>query len=252
MMQVEPAADPSAVEPVTDVTPAAPSPAPVAEPEITDKAQKRFDHLTWKVRELERQLAARAMPEPEAEKPPAKAPVAADYEFDEAKLETARAAWLKSETDRIVTERLAQAEQEREAKAQTETFRQREAEFEKTHPEYREKVYGEVAISTPMAAIIAESKDGPALAFYLAEHPQIAQAIYDLPERAAALEMGAILAQLKAPAPVVVPIVPKVPQVSQAPPPAPKIDAVEPAVAKSPNDMSDSEFSKWRHKYMTK
>jgi hypothetical protein len=83
-----------------------------------------------------------------------------------------------------------------------------------------------------MAEVIADSEDGPAVAYYLGKNPEAAAAIAQLPPSAAARELGKLEARLafereKARTPAT----PARSAVSQAPPPPPKIEASEPDVA---------------------
>ena len=75
-----------------------------------------------------------------------------------------------------------------------------------------------------------------------------AEQIARLPAHVAALELGRIEGRLQAakeakarPSPV-----------TQAPPPTPKVDAVEPDVTKTPDDMGVDEWLKWRNKQIAK
>lgn len=210
----------------------------------------RFDEVygKWKSteRDLEywRELAVRQnKPEPVVEKAP-ELPTPEQHGFDDAKYQAALTDYnrhvARSEALSVIK---AEREQERQ-QAKVQTFRQRETDFQSKTPDYRDKVYGNVPISQTMAEIIAESPDGPAVAYELASNLELAGQIYDLSPLQAAREMGRIearLAQAKvAPAPK--------PVLTNAPPPPPTIEAVEPAVVRDLGDpkISDSEFAKIR------
>lgn len=251
----ETAADPPAIVPAADAASVAQSPAPAAEQDLTDKAQKRIDYLTWKTRELERQLQGFQAPPAAAPAPVTRVPTLADFEYDEAKYQTAHAQWVQREIERTVSERLARADQDRLDRDHVSTFQKREASFEAKNPGYRDLVYrepgeGGPAISEAMAAVIADSEHGPELALYLAKNQEVSRQIHDLPDLAAARELGRIEARFSTPA--VASITTKTPQVSQAPAPAPKIEATEPAVSKDPAEMSAKEFATWRRRYISR
>jgi hypothetical protein len=207
--------------------------------------QQRIDELTYRLRERERQEVVKV------ETPVAKTPPALeDFAFDEGKFRQAQAEWQKLEIDRLVSERLEKAEQDKQVKTRDQTFREREKTFMAKNPDYTEKVYesGVVPISDAMAQEITDSEFGPELALYFANHRDIARELYQLPARQVAKEIGRIEAtftQAKATPPVPAPVVVKV---SQAPPPTPKIEAVEHEVETDPSKMTDAQFAKWRRR----
>ena len=211
----------------------------------------RFDEVygKWKSteRDLEywRELAVRQnKPEPVVEKAP-ELPTPEQHGFDDAKYQAALTDYnrhiARSEALSVIK---AEREQERQ-QAKVQTFRQREAEFAAKNPAYQEKVYNNaVPISEAMVELIAESEDGPAVAMYLADNIELASQIYGLSPVQTAREMGRIEARL---AQAKVAPVPK-PVLTNAPPPPPTIEAVEPAVVRDLGDpkISDAEFAKIR------
>lgn len=209
----------------------------------------RFDEVYGKWRSTERdleywrELAVRNnKPEPVETKAP-ELPTPEQHGFDDAKYQAALTDYNRqvARSEAIAAIR-AEREQERQ-QARVQTFKQREAEFQAKTPDYRDKVYGNIPISQAMAEIIAESPDGPAVAYELANNIELASQIYELSPVQAAREIGRIearLAQAK-----VAPVAPK-PVLTNAPPPPPTIEAVEPAVEKNWEDMSDTEFKKVR------
>jgi hypothetical protein len=242
-LAIQPASDAAPV--INADAPAAPSPAPVETK--PDNVQKRIDKLTWEKNEYRRQLdELRARPE---SKPPAseplKPPTRADHDYDEGKYEAALLEYSRAIARQEVQETLKrEREQEAEGKRK-QSFQQRQDEFIKSHPEYREKVLENdtLPITQDMARVIAESEMGPEVALYLAENEEKAAQIAQLSPFLQARELGRIEARLEA-AKVTPPPAPKL---SEAPPPVPKIDATDPAIPnKDPSKMSDSEFAKWR------
>lgn len=246
-------------ETTSEVSPGAAESAPAAdtgEPE-RDKVQERINKITRekydfayraesaeaRASRLEAEIESlrTAKTEPVA---PDEYPKLADYDFDEAKHQVAVAKYianLSSTTAKTVLQ------QEREAVARAEraaTFEKREADFIASKPDYVEKVrrspaYGGPVITNEMAEVIRESDVGPQIAYYLADNVERSAAISRLSPLAQAREIGRIEARLEVEKA-------KPPAVSKAPPPPPKIEAIEPAVEKSPSEMSDTEFAKWR------
>lgn len=229
---------------------------------LSAKVQKRIDELTWrnaqKEREAEywREQALRTQQASKAEEPAKpdpdlKRPTKADYDWDDAKYEEALISYTEAVAERKVQAAL-KAERDRVAlEAREKTWAEREAEFAKANPEYVEKVKRNdtLPISAQMAQVIKTSEVGPQVAIYLADNVEIAGQIATLPVEAAAHALGRIegmlLAQKQAKAaPAAKPVV------SQAPPPPPKIEAVEPDVSKNPYDdsMSINEWFAWRNK----
>lgn len=217
----------------------------------TDGVQKRIDELTRQRYDAERerdywrtQVQTSRQPEP-TPATPQQPKTLADFEYDEAKFQ---AYLFETASSRAVSavEKKFREQQEHETKQRrVNEFRAREAKFAETVPDYRDVAHGAVSITTEMAEVIAESEDGPALAYYLGKNPQIADHIAQLSPYSAARELGRIEAKLAAErekAKTATPVV------SQAPEPPPKIEATEPAVTKDPEDMTDAEFSKWFRK----
>lgn len=243
-----------------DTAPGAdPAPA-VAKPDVApeDKVQKRFDKLTrekyeafrerdrlrWELEQLRSQPAKTP---PVAQEPP----TLESSGFDEAKYRQALKEFFaeeaRSEARRVVEETRGQEK----AEAAESEFQKREREFSKSKPDYVERVMDnpDLPITQAMAKVIHASEIGPQIAYYLAEHEDIAASIASMPEYLQAREIGRLEARLETQKPA-----PK-PPVSQAPPPPPKLEATDPGVDKSPEEMTqatDAQFAKWRKKYMNK
>ncbi len=233
----------------------------------TEKAQKRYDELTRKTydslsraerAEYRAQLAEHKLAELETQQKAKTEPVAPDnfptleqYGYDEGKYQAA----VATHVTKIATEQgktAAQAALNEERQRQQEenvgkSWATKEAEFSKSKPDYADKVKrdprdGGPVISKPMADLIMGSQLGPQVAYYLAENAEKSAAIANLPPIEQAREIGRIEAKLE------LAKLPPAPVVSQAPPPVSKVDSDDAPAEKSPNDMTDTEYAKWRKK----
>jgi hypothetical protein len=133
--------------------------------------------------------------------------------------------------------------EERETRGQgrrTSSFASRESEFAKTVSDYREVTRNpSLPMTQGMVEAIAESEDGPALAYHLGKNPEIAEKLASLPPVAAAREIGKIEARLayereKAK---------QKPVVSNAPPPPPQIAAGDASPKVSSTDPESDRLS---------
>lgn len=247
-VQPENVAQPETVQ----AEPSAPADAGLAERE---NVQRRIDKLTWEKNEAIRRaqeleaLVHGKKPEPEPEKP--KVPTLAQFEYDEAKYLAALDAYNEARIEERLNAKLQEREEQAKKVETQKTFKQREADFIKSKPDYQEKVYDPtLPISPAMVELIADSEDGPRLAYHLAENRELARQIAALPPLAAAREIGRIEALLKQP-------VPK-PVVSQAPPPPPKVEesneGPRPVSTTDPrsDSMSDEEWVKAERKRLSR
>jgi hypothetical protein len=194
-------------------------------------AQERIDELTKARREAERDreywreqaLASQRQPEPQpvqhqedAEPDPAQFP----YGDSDPGYVRAVAKWeirqeLAAERERMAQER--QVEQTRTA------FQQREAAYRASAPDYEDAVYNNrwpVQPTPAMSEAIADSPDGPAVAYFLAKNPAEVRRIAGLPPVAQIRELGRIEAALIKPA------AQPANTVSNAPPPPPQARGV--------------------------
>lgn len=224
-----------------------PAPAPTEEP-----VQKRIDKLTWQARQAERerdffrdqlQRQTPAKPEPVAAEAPKPPPKLEDFNYDEAAYQAALTAHVTAEAARQVREEFRKEQEQLTQKQKVESWRKRESEFAAKTPDYQDKAYY-APIPDKAVDIIRDCENGPAIAYYLGEHPDEARALDGLSEPAMARAIGRIEAKLEtppAPAPAPKPV-------SKAPPPPPKIEATEPSISKSWNDpgLSQEEFNKRR------
>lgn len=220
---------------------------------------KRIDELTRNWREAERREAAllamlQERQTPKAEPAPAPAPVKepdlADYEYDEAKFKVALGNFYEAKARAAAEAVLAERENAAREKARVQTFKQKEAEFKAKAPDYESVAYY-APISNEVVELVRESDIGPELAYYLGKNPELAQTISQLPATAAAREIGKIEAKLSLQRETARPAAAK-PAVSQAPPPPPKIEAVEPEVTRDPDQMPINEWLKWRNKQLNR
>ncbi len=216
--------------------------------------QKRLDELTRNWREAERReqallelLKQRTPAEPESPKQDAFQPkTLADFEYDEAKYQTylfqeATKAATAAARQELQSEAARRAEEQRKS-----TFSSREKAFAAKNPDYMTVTRNEnVPITQQMAEVIAESEDGPALAYHLAKNVELAENIARLPALAQARELGRVEAQLAYERKAAEEARKRV---SQAPAPTPRIEAVENEVEQDPDKMTVDEWKKWRDK----
>lgn len=244
--------EPVVVETPEPKTEAASTPQPDPAPK-RDRAQERIDELTWRVNEerrrreaLEREIAQR----PKEQPAPAKPPTLEDHGFDQAKYDQAFNEYQERLIEQKTAEKVAKALADRDQQAQQETrlktFAERQDAFAKTNPDYVTKVQlaETLPISEASQEMLQDMDLGPQVALYLVDNREEALKIMQLPERQQALALGRIEAKLATPKVAEAPP----PKVSQAPPPPAKIEATEATVEKRPEDMSDSEFAKWRRR----
>lgn len=250
--------EPALVENTTVEEPAVAAPTPQPDPKAELEAtrasmQRRIDELTWKTNDerrrreaAEQQLAQR----PKEQPAPAKPPTLEDHGFDQAKYDQAFSEYQERLIEQKTAEKVAKALADRDQQAQQETrlktFAERQDAFAKTNPDYVTKVQlAEILpISEASQEMLQDMDLGPQVALYLVDNRDEALKIMQLPERQQALALGRIEAKLATPTAAAAPP----PKVSQAPPPPAKIEATEATVEKRPEDMSDSEFAKWRRR----
>lgn len=255
--------EPTEDAPLTPETAADSSPAPVDNAEtvvkeaddagqprdeegkfLSPKAQKRIDQLTWEKNQREREaeywrqeaLRHQQKPEPKAEEP-VKLPTLEQHGYDEAKYQAALIEYATKQAERVVEQRLTQAEAQRKEQARLESFATRQQEFAKANPDYQARISDPtLPITEAMRDVIVDSPAGPELAYYLAEHRDVAEQIARLPAHLAALELGRIDGRLSAQKEVK-----KAPLVTKAPPPPPKVDDVETPIANVKASEADSD-----------
>lgn len=206
---------------------------------MLEQDRRRLDQLVELVAG-QRQVAPES---PKAEPTP---PTLEQAGYDEQKYQQALVEYARAEARKEVQQTLRQEREQAQAQTRQESFKTREADFAKQVEDYADVVYDPTApISQTMAELIAESDVGPQLAYHLAKHREVAQAIYSLPPVAAARELGRLEAKLATPEPKSSPAIPK------APPPPPRVEAIEPEVERDPDKMTDAEWLKWRNKQLS-
>lgn len=218
--------------------------------------QGRIDELTRNWREAERREAALldmlqrqqtpAKPEAVAEEKPNPVPKLEDFNYDEAAYQAALFQHVKDEAARAAREEFRQERAREQEQTKKQTFKQREAEFAKTNPDYftltREP---SLPLTKAIVELVAESENGPELFLHLAKNREITERLAGLSPVAAAREIGRLEAKLEKPAPAPAPK----PAVSKAPPPPPKIEGTDPTPRISTTDpdsdkLSDDEWVK--------
>jgi hypothetical protein len=216
---------------------AGPSPAAASktsdtiEPE-TNRLSERFAELTRHRRDAERDrdhwrdLAMRTLSQRPADgqllTPLAeRVKTLADFNFDEVQHQ----AYISQQAAKAATEaakRELRAEQEAQRKQrEIAEYAGRVKDFAKDKPDFNE-VANYAPISDQIAEMVIRSEQGPELAYHLGKNPDVATSISALPAGIAAYELGMLAARLKfdretaskAKA-----------ALSQAPPPAPRIEA---------------------------
>jgi hypothetical protein len=213
---------------------------------LSPKAQKRIDQLTWEKNQREREAEywrqqaisyQQQKSEPPKAEEPVKLPTLEQHGYDEAKYQAALIEYATKQAEQVVERRLTQAEQQRKEHARLESFAARQQEFAKSAPDYTVKISDPtLPITEAMRDVIVDSPAGPELAYYLAEHRDVAEQIARLPAHLAALELGRIDGRLSAQKEAA-----KRPLVTKAPPPPPKVDDVEVPTASVKASESDSD-----------
>jgi len=212
---------------------------------------KRIDELTRNWRETERdrdywrEMAITTRP-PEAPKP-VETPTdktLADFNYDEVAYRKHIVTVARTEAVQAAKEELKREREEGYASERDADFADREDKYLKDAPDYMEVTRSpRLTITESMAETIKDSEHGPAIAYHLGKNPALAAQIARLPALQQAREIGRIEAKLTAAPP---------PKVSEAPPPAPKIDAVDPVIEKDHDKMTDAEWLAWRNKQLAR
>lgn len=211
-----------------DPSPAADDADEVAKPKGVGK---RIDELTrnwrsaerdrdyWRELALKHQAPQQEVPKPTASQHKTLEDFGHDVEqygeyLRQQAIEDAR----KAAREELAQERARQTSEQRQT-----AFQGRETKFAKDNPDYLEVTRDpRVPITQQMAEVIAESEDGPALAYHLAKNVDIAESIARLPALAQARELGRIEARLAYERERAAEAKRRV---SQAPAPTPKIEA---------------------------
>jgi hypothetical protein len=262
---------PDAIEPEAVETPleeqAESSPAVTDADESSEPkpkgVQKRIDELTRlrydaeRERDHWRQMAMRQAPaqqEPAKPEPPKALPKLEDFNYDEAAYQAALMTHVTAEAARKVREDARREQAEEAAKQRVKSWKTRESEFKAKHEDYESIAYY-APITDAMVEVIQESELGPEIAYYLGKNRDEAERIAQLDPVKAAREIGRLEARLEKPS---APAVPKPVAVSKAPPPPPRLEAVEHAVTVRPDSpesdkaLTDDEWFRLRNKQLAR
>lgn len=248
-----PAEDAKAETQEVEAAESSPADEEVQEPQKPKGVQKRLDELTRNWRDAERREASR---EKEAEywrelalkgqtpakaEAPSKLPRLEDFNYDEGQYTQALDTYLSDRAQKAAEQLFQSKTTEQQKQQRQQTFEASQAKFIAEHPDYTDKVLRNPAlpITDTVADVLMDSDYGPQVAYFLADNPEVAMRLSRMNERQIAREVGRIEARLAMPAP-------KTP--SKAPPPPPKIEAVDSTVEKDPNQMSVEEWQRWRAK----
>lgn len=130
--------------------------------------------------------------EPEEEKAPKREDFPDEDSFNEALFD-----WRYEQRRKKEQEIAAQKEQEDTLKANWEGYRSKVAEFKEDHEDWDEVVNQPIPIQESCYLAIHELENGPAVTYYLGQHPDEAKAIYKKSPLAAIMEIGNLSERLK-------------------------------------------------------
>ncbi len=213
-----------------------------------EKHALREDRDYWRDKALTRE-------EPKVEEPKAEPPTRpnlAEYDHDIERYADALADFTQKSIDYKADEAVAELSktaedvsakqtQDTQATERQTRFSEKSIEFSESNPDYFEIVGNTTLNITPdMTNVLMELENGPAVSYYLGNHPEIAYRIAQKSPVSVAIELGRIENTLgqKAPSPTT----------STAPEPPNPISTSRAKVTKDPNDMTDKEFATWRRK----
>lgn len=237
-----------AVETQNDPESSADSDEPDAQPQKPKNrgVGKRIDELTkekydaQRERDYWREQAMRQQPQqPETAQTAEQEsdePTLESCDFDVGKFNRQWYEWRKNE------DRKVEQQQARERKSQ-ESF----AAFRAEHPDFDSVVTNPaLTITQAMASEVQETENPAAVAYYLGKNPAEAADIAQMSERAMSRAIGRIEARLSAPPPA--PVTPRQPEPKSRPFEPVTTLSGAPAVSKSYEDMSQSEYEAARRK----
>ena len=233
-----------------------PSPAADNASEKPEKAiedlQKRVNKVTSNWRQTEREkeywreqaMAKQAAPAVEAKPAEAtKFPALADYDYDEAKHSQAVIEYTRAEARREAVAVLKAERDRQDAERRQQTWKQKADEFSKVQPDFNELVSDPtLPITAEMTQAVLDSEIGPELAYHLARNREVAEQVSRMSGTALALALGRIEGRLIAQKELAARPA-AAPQVTKAPPPPPKIDAVNPSASVRTTDASGDTLS---------
>ena len=231
---------------------------PFEEPKKS-RRDKRIDQLTgknyaltedrdyWRTKALER---PQEPPKQETEAEVPVAPKFADFDHDMEQYADALATFTQESVEFSKNQAVKEINQTATDSAEKQTkddlqaerndkFNVKQTDFIKNNPDYNDIVgNSSLAISNHMTDVIYQLEQGPAVVYYLGKHPEIAYSIAQKTDVAATIALGQIQTKLSQKPPVT--------ESSNAPEPPETITGSRNKVEKSPADMTDKEFAKWR------
>jgi hypothetical protein len=256
----------------TQVTESAPvTTEPVTPPVKTDSEpewfQKRMNEMTARYRSEERERQALAQERDQLRqqlqqqqvRETEKAKTLEDFGYDEHKYQ----AHLFDMAEKRAVEAAKRVRLEEQTEAQKASrvrkFKEREVEYEKANPDYRDLAYT-APINDAVAELLTELDTGPELAHYLGKNKSVALALNDLPPHVAAIELGRIDARLtseKAAKTAALEAAKAAKALTNAPPPAGTIEGSgEPSNIKADeadsDKLSDAEWTRRRNKQLAR
>lgn len=123
------------------------------------------------------------------------------------------------------------------------TWKERSDAFTKDHPDFQEVAYGDTTITNFMGSAIVEADNGPAIAYHLGTHPEIALEIAKLTPMKQTVAIGKLASELEQAAK---------PVASKAPRPIQPLRSSASATPKTPSEMSMSEYAEFRQAQLRK
>lgn len=220
---------------------------------------KRIKKLTGKLSEKDREIEywkSKAINSKETQDKPqsqvntsenedASKPKSENFETNEDYIE-ALTDWKIEQREKREALKLQQEKLKSEFKEKAETFQSRLTEFQKNTPDFSETIedVDDIQISVHVQDAILTSDFGPALMYELAKNRDVYEKINGLPRDRAFLEIGKIEAKIQeknSSTPTK-----QAKQTTKAPPPIKPVGTSGTGTSKNPEEMSFSEFKKWR------
>jgi len=214
------------------VEPVAPTEQPSEEEKHKTRVQKRIDQLTRDKYELKARLEKLEAVQNKASEPtrPTREGFASDEDY------------IDALTDHKIDQRMQAAPKQDNTNVE---WASRIAETRSSHSDYDEVVSMVENITLPQLATeaIVTSKFGPEIVYALGKDPERAEEISRMSPGAATVEIGIILADIKAKKVSQ----PTVKRVSSAPAPITPVQP-KPTAENDPSKMTDAQFADWRRK----
>jgi hypothetical protein len=209
------------------------------------EAERRADRLL-NVAEERGRVPTQSQAQPQPQAPSRK--TLKDFSYDETAYSEYVLTEAATKAATVAEQKARDALRQQSAASRRATYDSRAEAFAKSVEDFDEVVRGQWACSESMAEVIEESDEGPTLAYYLAQNPAISTKLANLSPAQAGRELTRIedrlVAERKAASQK---------PVSQAPPPAPKIEASTPSQGLKSTDpdaekLSGDEWLKLREK----